>query len=105
MKDVGHCLVNGDHTASGGKGEGLLAVDASFQNIQLFNAQGRLLMFFPGEGGGPGAMSMPAEVVIDTTNLALYEERVRPGLEAKYLIFVSNQVGPDKVSVYAFVGQ
>jgi DNA-binding beta-propeller fold protein YncE len=81
----------------------LYVVDAAFANIQAFDPDGQLLMFFGGNYGGPGAMLLPAQVTIDYDNLSHFERYVHEGFELKYLILVTNQYGPDKVSVYGFV--
>lgn len=78
----------------------IFVVDAGFDNVQIFNNEGQLLMFFGGPYKGPGDMSLPANVAIDYKNIRYYEEYVDPAYELKYLIFVTNQYGPDKVSVY-----
>jgi DNA-binding beta-propeller fold protein YncE len=78
----------------------LFAVDAAFENIQIFNNEGQLLMFFGGPYKGPGDMYLPAKVTIDYNDLSFFEKYVDPAYRLKYLIFVSNQFGPDKVSVY-----
>jgi hypothetical protein len=84
--------------------EGILyVVDAGFQNVQMFNDEGDLLMFFGGPYQGPGTMYLPAKVTIDYDNLHLFQDLVDPGLEAHYLVIVTNQYGPDKVSIYARV--
>lgn len=84
--------------------EGVLyVVDAGFQNVQMFNEQGQLLMFFGGPYQGPGTMYLPAKVTIDYENVDLFQDRVHPGLEAKYLVIVTNQYGPDKITIYARV--
>lgn len=81
----------------------LYVVDAGFENVQMFNRDGQLLMFFGGRYEGPGDMWLPAKVVIDYDNLPYFERYVDPRFRLKYLIFVTNQYGPDKVSVYGFV--
>ena len=79
-------------------------VDAAFQNVQVFDKEGQLLMFFGGGYAGPGYMWLPAQVFIDYDNLDYFRRYVHPSFDLKYLIFVTNQFGPDKVSVYGFVG-
>ncbi|MBK3515883.1 6-bladed beta-propeller [Carboxylicivirga marina] len=82
----------------------IFAVDAAFQNVQLFNEEGQLLMFFGGGGyQGPGYLYMPSGIYIDNTNNEYFEKFLAPGYKLLYLIFVTNQHGPDKVSVYARV--
>lgn len=81
----------------------LYVVDAGFENVQIFNDKGQLLMFFGGSYKGPGDMYLPAKVTIDYKNVSFFEKYVDPAYELKYLIFVTNQYGPDKVSVYGRV--
>ena len=78
-------------------------VDAGFENIQIFNNEGNLLMFFGGPYTGPGYMWLPAKVIIDYDNLEYFRKYLDPSFEMKYLIFVTNQYGPDKISIYAAV--
>ncbi len=82
------------------KEENLYVVDAGFENVQIFNKEGQLLMFFGGPYKGPGDMYLPAKVTIDYQHLRFYEKFVDPAFRLTYLIFVSNQYGPDKVTVY-----
>lgn len=81
----------------------LYVVDAAFENVQIFNAAGDLLMHFGGAYEGPGAMWLPASVEISYENLAFFEPYVDDSFRLKYLIYVSNQYGPAKVNVYGFV--
>jgi len=81
----------------------LYVVDAAFENIQIFNKNGQLLMFFGGTYKGVGDMWLPAKVIIDYENLEYFQKYVYSGFELKYLIFVTNQYGPDKINVYGFV--
>ena len=83
--------------------DGLLyAVDASFNNVQIFSPQGRLLMFFGQGGEGPGDLLLPSKVTIDYDHLPYFEQYVNPGFRPEYLVLVTNQFGPKRVSVYAF---
>jgi DNA-binding beta-propeller fold protein YncE len=79
-------------------------VDAATTVVQIFDAQGHLLMHF-GEPktSGPGALYLPAGVAIDYSNLGLFQKYVAPGYKLEHLIFVTNQVGTQKVSVYGFL--
>ncbi|RMF61700.1 MAG: hypothetical protein D6748_01020 [Calditrichaeota bacterium] len=81
----------------------LYVVDAGFENIQIFDKNNRLLMFFGGEYKGPGYMWLPAQVYIDYEHLDLFAKYVDESFNLKYLIFVTNQYGPDKINVYGFV--
>jgi hypothetical protein len=84
--------------------EGILyAVDSGFQNVQMFNETGDLLMYFGGPYAGPGTgtMYLPAKVTIHYEGIELFRDRIHPDYEARYLILVVNQYGQDKVSLYA----
>lgn len=81
----------------------LYVTDAAFENVQIFNKEGRLLMFFGGPYKAPGDMWLPAKVHIDYDNLQYYKKWVSKDYNLKYLIFVTNQFGPDKISVYGAV--
>ena len=78
-------------------------VDAAFENVQIFNAQAEILMFFGGSYKGPGHMWLPAGIEIDYNNLEYFKKYLQPGFQLKHLIFVTNQYGPDRVNVYGFV--
>ncbi|MEN8251004.1 MAG: 6-bladed beta-propeller [Bacteroidota bacterium] len=81
----------------------LYVVDAGFQNVQIFNEAGQLLMFLGGPYKGPGDMYLPANVTISYEHFHYYEKYVDPEYKLEYLIFVTNQYGPDKVNVYGRV--
>ena len=84
--------------------DGLLhVVDAGFENVQIFDKNGKLLMFYGGSYKHPGNMWLPAKVIIDYDNLDYFKDYVHKSFNLKYLIFVTNQYGPDKVSVYGFI--
>lgn len=83
--------------------ENLYVVDAAFENVQIFNKKGELLMHFGGAYKGAGAMWLPAAVEISYENLSYFEPYVDESYTLKYLIFVSNQYGPAKINVYGFV--
>ena len=81
----------------------LYIVDAAFENVQIFNPDGRLLMFFGGAYKGPGYMNMPIRIAVDYNNLDYFSQYVDNHFKLKYLIYVTNQFGPDKITVYGFV--
>jgi DNA-binding beta-propeller fold protein YncE len=85
------------------KKSNLYVVDATFENIQIFNKDGRVLMFFGGPYYSHGDMWLPADVTISYTTLEYFKKYVDDSFDLEYLIFVTNQYGPDKVSVYGFV--
>jgi DNA-binding beta-propeller fold protein YncE len=79
-------------------------VDAAAPVVQLFDADGRLLMFFgqPGTSGDAG-LYLPAGLAVDYENVGLFEKYIAPGYKLEYLILLTNQVGPQKVSVFGFL--
>ena len=79
-------------------------VDASTQLVQMFNAEGQLLMFFgqPGESEA-GELLLPAAVKVDYDNLGYFQTFVSPEYRLRYLILVTSQFGPSKISVYGFI--
>ncbi len=81
----------------------LFVVDAGFENVQIFNSKDQVLMFFGGPYEGHGNMWLPAKIVIDYDNLSYFKQYVSDQFDLQYLLFVTNQYGPDKVSVYGFV--
>ncbi len=84
--------------------DGLLyVVDAGFENVQVFNREGQLLMFFGGPYEGPGDMWLPAKVVIRYHDLEIFQPYVDSAFDLKYLILVTNQYGPDRINVYGFI--
>jgi sugar lactone lactonase YvrE len=83
--------------------ENMYVVDAAFENVQIFNARGELLMHFGGAYEGAGAMWLPAAVEVSYENLAYFEAYLDDSFELEYLIYVTNQYGPAKVNVYGKV--
>jgi streptogramin lyase len=76
-------------------------VDAGFANIQMFDEESRLLMFFGAAGTHPGAMYLPAGVCVHEGDLDLFTDYIHPAFDARRLLLVTNQFGPNKVAVYA----
>ena len=83
--------------------ENLYAIDAGFENVQIFNKDANLLMHFGGPYNGHGDMYLPFGICISYNNLDYFQQFVDNSFNLKYLIFVTNQYGPDKLSVYGFV--
>lgn len=81
----------------------IYVVDAAFENVQVFNDKGDLLMNFGGTYEGPGGMWLPAGVTLDYGNLDYFKSFVNDMFQLEYLVFVTNQYGPDRVSVYGFI--
>jgi DNA-binding beta-propeller fold protein YncE len=79
-------------------------VDAATQVVQLFDTQGRLLLYFAQAGASSqGDVVLPATVKIDYDNLSYFQKFVAPAHQLDYLIFVTSQFGGQKVSVYGFL--
>lgn len=79
-------------------------VDAAVQVVQMFDQQGRLLMYF----GQPGATTrgelvLPASVKLDYDHVRYFQKYVAPGHQCEYLILVTSQFGPNLVNVYGFL--
>ena len=79
----------------------LYAADAMSQVVQIFNNEGRPLTWF-GEPGNDKLQNLPAKVVVDYDDVAAFERYASPKFKLEHLVFVINQIGPHKVSVYGF---
>lgn len=82
----------------------IYVVDAAFENVQVFDPEGQLLISFGGTYAGPGGMWLPAGIAIDDQHNKYFSDYVDKRFVMDYLIFVTNQYGPDKISVYGFLG-
>lgn len=80
----------------------MFVADAQWEIIQLFTIEGKTLLYFGGAAAGPEGMGLPAGVTIDRTSIDLFRQYLAPGFEPKYLLFVANQFGNNKIGVYAF---
>lgn len=85
------------------KEENLYVVDAGFENTQIFNKDGQLLLFFGGPYKGAGDMWLPQKISIDYNNFKYFQKFVAPGYNLKHLLIVTNQYGPDKINVYGAI--
>ena len=81
----------------------VFAVDALFDNLQIFNKEGKLLMPLSGHYNGPGGLVSPAKVIIDYDNLKYFQKYVDPAFDLKYLVIVTSQYGPDPINIYGRV--
>ena len=71
--------------------------------VKVFRGNdGRLLMIFGRLGDRPGNMYMPAAICIDYDNVDLFKQYAVDGAELEFVVLVTNQFGPHKVSVYGF---
>ncbi len=77
-------------------------VDASTEVAKIYNQDAQLLLFFGLPGNEPGMMNLPAKIVLDYDNVDLFRKYAVPGADIEFLVLVSNQYGPNKISVYGF---
>jgi sugar lactone lactonase YvrE len=77
-------------------------VDAATEVAKIYNQQGQLLLFFGLPGNDPGMMNLPAKIILDYDNVALFQQYAVEGANIEFLVLVSNQYGPNKISVYGF---
>jgi hypothetical protein len=77
-------------------------VDAATQVVQIFDAEGRLLLFFGEPQGKAPGLDLPAKVAIDYDHAELFAKYAAPGFKVEYLVLVTNQYGDRKLSVFGF---
>lgn len=80
----------------------LYVADAATESVQLYGPEGRLLMVLGGPGVGRGEMALPAKVAVSYDGIEHFARDAAPGFTIEYLVFVTNQLGPNKVNVYGF---
>ncbi|MHC4322896.1 MAG: 6-bladed beta-propeller [Planctomycetota bacterium] len=77
-------------------------VDAGTEVAKIYNQQAQLLLFFGLPGNKPGMMNLPTKIVLDYDNTEFFKQYAVDGANIEFLVLVSNQYGPNKVSVYGF---
>ena len=75
-------------------------VDAVYQNVQVFNEEDRLLMFFGTPGLPVGSLNVPAGIDVTDQNLDFYQQFAAPGFDLEQVILVVNQSGRYKINIY-----
>ncbi|MEZ5063782.1 MAG: hypothetical protein R3B81_03560 [bacterium] len=80
----------------------LYVVDAAFENVQIFDPSGQLLLAFGGAGPAAGNLNLPAQVVVDYDDVDRFRDYAAPGFDLEYVVLVTSQYGPRKVSVFGF---
>ncbi|MCB2183421.1 MAG: hypothetical protein KQH63_15410 [Desulfobulbaceae bacterium] len=80
----------------------VFAVDAAFENVQIFRNDGQLLLFFGGSGTTPGRLFLPADVSIDYDNIEYFKQYADPNFDIEFLVIVTSQFGQRLVNVYGF---
>ena len=82
----------------------LFVVDAASQTCQIFDADGKILLSFGEPAGNPeediAALNLPAAVCLDCDHVARFQKYAAPGFVLEELIFISNQLGAQKISVF-----
>lgn len=80
----------------------IYAVDSAFENIQLFDRHGKLLLFFGKPGNDFDNINLPADITISYTGVDQFKRFADDRFQVEYLIFVTSQYGPNKITVYGF---
>jgi len=70
--------------------------------VKIYDQEGQFLMVFGLHGQEPGQMYMPVNVIIDYDNVEMFRSYAVEGAELEFLVLVTNQYGPQKLSVYGF---
>lgn len=76
------------------------AVDAAHQNVQIFDKNGRLLMFFGDPGLPVGSLNLPAGIAVTDDNLDIFQKMAAPDFKLEQIIMVVSQVGQHRVNIY-----
>lgn len=84
------------------KEDRIWVIDALASVVKIFDSEGRLLLYFGFSGIKPGNMYLPAVVRLDYDNVELFQKYAAEGSQLEFLVLVSNQFGPNKISVYGF---
>ncbi|HBA88256.1 MAG TPA: hypothetical protein DCZ75_09790 [Geobacter sp.] len=80
----------------------LYVVDAGFQNVQVFDENNRLLTMFGSADLPVGGMNLPCDVTISSDDLPYYQKLADQNFELSQVIFVANQFGNPKISLYGY---
>jgi DNA-binding beta-propeller fold protein YncE len=70
--------------------------------VKVYSNEGQILMLFGFLGKQRGEMYIPADILIDYDHVDLFEKYAVDGAELEFIVLVTNQFGPHKVSVYGF---
>ena len=80
----------------------MYVVDSAFENVQVFNDKGKLLLFFGGPGGSPDNINLPTDIYIDYANVKYFQQYADPDFKLEYVILIASQFGANKLNVYGF---
>jgi hypothetical protein len=78
----------------------IYVVDAATQVCQIFDKNGKLLLFFVEPEGSGAPLDLPAAVIVDYEHTRLLDHYVAPDFVVEHLVIISNQLGQRKLSVY-----
>lgn len=78
----------------------IFVADGGNQNVQVFNAESRILIFFGDPGLDQGSLNLPAGITVTRENIEYFQKFADPAFAVEELIFVANQFGDAKISVY-----
>ena len=87
--------------ASDDKGR-LFVVDTAHQNIQVFNPEQKLLIFFGNPGQAQGSLNVPAGLAVSKDNLEYFQKLAAPGFKLEEVVLAINQVGEHRIVIYGF---
>jgi DNA-binding beta-propeller fold protein YncE len=80
----------------------IYCADAMNNVVQVFDQENRLLLFFGQPGETPGCLTLPAQVIVDYDNVALFEKYASPDFKVEYLVIITSQFGTRMVNVFGF---
>ncbi len=80
----------------------LYVVDAAFENVQVFNKDGKLLIYFGGAGDQPDSLNLPTDITIDYENVKYFQQYAAPGFKLEYIVIVTSQFGVNTINVFGF---
>lgn len=82
--------------------EEIFVVDGGFQNVQMFNEKGRILTYFGGNKLVVGGLNLPSGIAVSTDNIPYFQTLAAADFQVDHVIFVTNQFGDPRVSIYGF---
>lgn len=78
----------------------LYVTDSSFQNLQVYDQEGTLLMFAGGSGPASG-LAAPAGITVDYDSAPFFQRYAAPGFQLEYVVAVADQM-LRRVNIYGF---
>ena len=78
----------------------IYVVDNGMQQVNIYTENGRLLVPFGAPGLTTGSLNLPVGIAVTREMLPYFRQYADPSFEVDTLVFVTNQFGNAKVSVY-----